>query len=92
MSSRGFELALLFAFGDEASLFALGDEASLFALGDEALLMGLGDEASLLAFGDETGLAILLEHQSFNQIKRHMWNLDGVRLYRGCISTVRKER
>ena len=35
MSSIVFELALLLAFGDEASLFALGDEASLFVLGDE---------------------------------------------------------
>jgi hypothetical protein len=80
------------ALGDEALLMALGDEALLMALGDEALLMALGDEDSLKAFGDERGLAILLEPKSFNQIKRHIWNLDGVRLYRGCISTIRKER
>ncbi len=78
------------------SLNALGDEALLITLGDEALLLvslnALGEEVSLKAFGDERGLAILLEPKSFNQIKRHRWNLDGVRLYRGCISTIRKER
>jgi len=77
----------LLAFGDEASLLAFGDEASLLAFGDEASLLTFGDEASLLAFGDPSLRTILLEEQSFNQIKRHRLNLDGVRLYRGCIST-----
>jgi len=70
-----------------AGLLAFGDEASLLAFGDEASLLAFGDEASLLAFGDPSLRTILLEEQSFNQIKRHRLNLDGVRLYRGCIST-----